>query len=66
MIERGGEVLASADTRVSDLCYPEHSTLAQVWARAEEKFIHHTKSDGRKHYKDNSVYFRLDKRFDFT
>jgi hypothetical protein len=54
--------LASSDTRVFDLCYPEHSSLAQVWRGAEEKSLGSGKSGKRNPPEGNKICFRQDER----
>jgi hypothetical protein len=50
--------LASSDTRVFDLCYPEHSSLAEVWRSTEEMSIGSGKSGKRNHPGGNKICFR--------
>jgi len=50
--------LASSDTRVFDLCYPEHSSLAEVWRSTEEMYIDSGKSGKRNHPEGNKICFR--------
>jgi len=51
--------LASSDTRVFDLWYPEHSSFAQVWILPEEKSIGHDGADQRSYDKGYKAFSRF-------
>jgi hypothetical protein len=51
--------LAGTDTAILGLCYPEHSSIAEIWILPQEKSIGHDGADQTSYDKGYKVSFRF-------